>query len=172
MYCPSCGNQNFDNAKYCRACGTDLETVALAVNNKLASPSAWLEKYGESKSKVVTGAILAGLPLLVLFSFFLFVSDKIGFFVMWSFLLGWMAAWGVIKLAMNVGSMVKAKTMLKADLNYNQELQSVQQFNLSAPPKPAQQPTNYLASDQRYDTDQLKAPPSVTEHTTRILDKK
>lgn len=173
MYCPTCGNQNFDTAKFCRACGLDLEMVALAVSNKMVAPSAWLEKYSESKSKVVTGAILAGIPLLIFFSVFLFVGDKIGLLVVWSFLLGWMAVWGVTKLATNVGTMVKAKTMLNSDPNYNQELPPQQQQFISAnQQQQIQQPANYQAPQQpRYDTGELR-PPSVTEHTTRMLDKK
>ncbi|MBA2732993.1 MAG: zinc-ribbon domain-containing protein, partial [Acidobacteria bacterium] len=31
MYCPRCSAQNLDDAKFCRACGTNLETVALAL---------------------------------------------------------------------------------------------------------------------------------------------
>ena len=56
MYCPQCATQNTDNAKFCRACGTDLEAVALVLTNKFPLPGAWLEQYGEGKHKVIRGA--------------------------------------------------------------------------------------------------------------------
>lgn len=171
MFCPTCGNQNFDTAKFCRACGLDLETVQLAVSNKLTVPSNWLEQYSESKSKVVTGAILAGIPLLIFFSVFLFVGDKIGFLVVWAFLLGWMAVWGTVKLASNIGIMVKAKTMMGNHPAYQNELPPQQQQFLPPPQSQTQRPANYQAPQPRYDTGELR-PPSVTEHTTRMLDKK
>ena len=34
MFCPRCAAQNLDDAKFCRACGTNLETVALALADK------------------------------------------------------------------------------------------------------------------------------------------
>ncbi len=38
MYCPRCAKLHIEGAKFCRGCGTDLETVALALEGKLASP--------------------------------------------------------------------------------------------------------------------------------------
>ncbi|HEV2883706.1 MAG TPA: zinc-ribbon domain-containing protein, partial [Pyrinomonadaceae bacterium] len=64
MYCPRCAAQNLDDAKYCRACGTNLETVALALAGKrqLADAPAdrdasrtWIEERREGISKIVRG---------------------------------------------------------------------------------------------------------------------
>jgi hypothetical protein len=167
MYCPKCGNQNFDTAKFCRACGSDLETVSLAVNNKLAAPSNWLELYGDSKSKVATGAIMAGAALLIWVVPAFMIRDTMGWAFFWSIFFGWLAAWGILKLAVNVGSLVKARTMMKSQSSNNAELPSAErQYGLPQPPANSQTP-NY-----RYDTDQLQTPHSVTEHTTKFLDKK
>jgi hypothetical protein len=163
MYCPHCSNQNLDNAKFCRACGMDLEVVALALGNKIAPPSAWLEKYGESKSKMITGAVLAAPSLLILLVLAFFVSDKLGLLVVWSSLLGWMAVWGIIKIATNAGEMAKARTMLNALGSSNPEPAAA---SLNAAPE------NRLPPRSIYDTDQLQSPPSVTEHTTKFLNKK
>jgi len=157
MFCPNCSNQNLDNAKYCRACGTDLEKIGLAFNNKLIAPSVWLEKYGEGKSKVVTGAIMAGAAFLILIIPLIILRDPRMWAIAWTFFFGWLAAWGIIKLAGSVGEMVKAKTMLKAQNSQNSELPGGEQLGLP---------------DSRYATDQLPAPHSVTEHTTRTLERK
>lgn len=36
MFCPRCGAQNADEAKFCRACGTDISLVPQAVTGQLA----------------------------------------------------------------------------------------------------------------------------------------
>lgn len=36
MYCPRCGTQNTDEAKFCRSCGTDISLVPQAVAGVLA----------------------------------------------------------------------------------------------------------------------------------------
>ena len=35
MFCPKCATANSDQGKFCRACGTNLETVALALAGQL-----------------------------------------------------------------------------------------------------------------------------------------
>ncbi len=34
MFCPRCAAQNLDDAKFCRACGTNLESIALALSGR------------------------------------------------------------------------------------------------------------------------------------------
>jgi hypothetical protein len=166
MFCPNCASQNVDNAKFCRTCGLELENVALAMHNKLAPPSNWLELYGNSKSKVAVGAIMAGAALLILVFPAIVMKDLFPWVVIWSVFFGWLAVWGIIKFALNVGDLIRAKTMLKAQYHYNAELPSSEQYGL--PPTPAE----YQTPNLRYDTDQLRSPPSVTEHTTKFLDRK
>jgi len=36
MYCPKCGTQNIDTAKFCRACGSDVSAVLQAITGRLA----------------------------------------------------------------------------------------------------------------------------------------
>ncbi|PYT02053.1 MAG: hypothetical protein DMF65_07660 [Acidobacteria bacterium] len=36
MFCPRCAAQNADDAKFCRACGTDISLVPQAVTGQLA----------------------------------------------------------------------------------------------------------------------------------------
>jgi hypothetical protein len=51
MYCPRCAKQNVAGAKFCRDCGTDLETVALALDGKLV-PLNQLSPGSDDKSPV------------------------------------------------------------------------------------------------------------------------
>ncbi len=113
MYCPQCATQNTDSAKFCRACGTDLETVALALTNKFPPPVAWLEKYGEGQRKVIMGAILLGAALLLGGVPALFIGVLFPLVMLWTVFFGWMAGWGIVSLASGVGEMVKSKAMLR-----------------------------------------------------------
>src|SRR5262245_7631913 len=36
MYCPKCGTQNIDTAKFCRSCGIDVSSVLQAMTGRLA----------------------------------------------------------------------------------------------------------------------------------------
>ena len=80
MYCPRCATQNLDGAKFCRACGTNLETVALALAQQLdpTHPSGdkdaakkpkpsknKLEKRSEGVTKIVRASGLIGASALV-----------------------------------------------------------------------------------------------------------
>src|SRR5215213_5888763 len=65
MYCPECAAQNNNNVKFCRACGTDLENVALALANKSPLTIDWLEKRSESINKTVRGSILLSAALII-----------------------------------------------------------------------------------------------------------
>src|ERR1044072_2125885 len=166
MFCPNCASQNVDNAKFCRACGLELENVALAMRNKAAPYSNWLELYSESKSKTAVGAIMAGAALLILVIPAIVMKDFFPWVVIWSAFFCWLGVWGIIKFALSVGDLIRAKTMLKAQYHYNAELPSGEQHGLPAAPAEDQAPNS------RYATDQLRSPPSVTEHTTKFLDNK
>jgi uncharacterized membrane protein YvbJ len=78
MYCPRCATQNLEGAKFCRACGTNLETVALVLAQQLdpaqsdkdaaKKPKAGknkLEKRSEGLTKIVRASGLIGASALV-----------------------------------------------------------------------------------------------------------
>jgi hypothetical protein len=162
MYCPQCATQNIDNAKFCRACGTDLETVALVLTNKLPLPGAWLEKYGEGKHKVIRGAILLGAALLIGVIPALFIGVSFPLVMLWTVFFGWMAGWGIVSLASGVGEMVKSKTMLRQMKRFDSGLTTNEPPGLSS-----------AAHAPRMLDDVTGAKPpsplSVTEHTTELL---
>lgn len=162
MYCPQCAAQNTDDAKFCRACGTELEAVALALTNKFSPPGDWLEKYGEGKRKVITGAILLGAALLIAGVPALFIGVSFPLVMLWTVFFGWMAGWGIVSLASGVGEMVKSKTMLRQMKQFGSGLTTIETSEL--PP---------AAHEPRMLDDATRAKPysplSVTEHTTGLL---
>ena len=164
MYCPQCATQNTDNAKFCRTCGTDLEAVALVLTNKFPLPGAWLEKYGESKHKVIMGAILLGAALLIGGVPALFIEELFLWVILSTFFFGWMAVWGIFSLASGVGEMVKSKTMLRQMKQFDRGLTPTESSQLSSE-----------AYEPRMLDDATRAKPysplSVTERTTDLLGK-
>ena len=49
MFCPKCGQQNPDNGKFCRGCGTDLGNVSTALSAAPVSQSL-VDKKGKPVS--------------------------------------------------------------------------------------------------------------------------
>jgi hypothetical protein len=162
MYCPQCATQVTDNAKFCRACGTDLEAVALALSNKFPLPGAWLEKYGESKHKIIRGAMLLGAALLIGGVPALFMGVIFPLVMLWTVFFGWMAGWGIVSLASGVGEMVKTKTILGQMKQFDRGLPTSEPSEL---PSATHEPRTLdkVTGTKPY------SPLSVTEHTTELL---
>ena len=162
MYCPRCATQNTGDAKFCRTCGTDLEAVALVLTNKVPLPGAWLEKYGESKRKVIMGALLLGAALLIGGVPALFIGVIFPLVMLWTVFFGWMAGWGIVSLASGVGEMVKSKTMLRQTKQFGVGPTTAEPSELSS-----------AAHESRMLADVTRAKPyspsSVAEHTTGLL---
>lgn len=165
MYCPQCAAQNTDGAKFCRACGTDLEAVSLVLTSKFPLPGAWLEKYGESHHKVIRGAILLGAALLLAVIPPLFIGMSFPWVMLWTVFFGWMAGWGIVSLASGVGEMVKSKTILRQMKRFDSGLTTTEPSQLS----PA---THELRTLDDVTRAQPYPPLSVTEHTTELLGEK
>ena len=160
MYCPRCAAQNLDDAKFCRGCGTSLETVALALSgqfqvaaNSGEFPKDWLAVRHEGVQRLIRGIGLLGAALLIGVALGLF-SDTNDWIIIWLVFVGWMAAWGVISLVSGIGSMAEAKFLQK---------------------RIEQSQGHYLGGRSReFSTAELPPaqpgmPLSVTEHTTRAL---
>jgi hypothetical protein len=162
MYCPRCAAQNLDDAKFCRGCGTSLETVALALAgqyqpaaNMEGYPKDWLSVRHEGVQKMIRAIGLLGASFLIGVVLGLF-SDTSDWMIIWLIFVGWMAAWGVISLVSGIGSLTEARFIRKR-MEQSQE--------------------HYLPGRTRdFITAELPSsrpgmPVSVTEHTTRALSK-
>src|SRR4029450_13362682 len=120
MYCPRCATQNLEGAKFCRACGTNLETVALALAQQLdpslsdkdaaKKPKAAkkkLEKRREALMKMVRASGLIGASALVGAALALF-SNKPDWIIVWMIFAGWMACWGVMLLVSGIAALIES----------------------------------------------------------------
>jgi hypothetical protein len=186
MYCPRCAAQNPDETKFCRACGTNLETVALALSgrplpaepsekDKAATPQstgksklekrreALLETRREGFHKIVQGTGLLVASLLIGLALGLF-SNAADWIIIWVGLAGWMACWGVISLTSGIGAITESRFIPR------QLEQKV--GGTTAPiarPLTADEPEMLPEASA---TLKLSPPPSVTEDTTEPLSKR
>jgi zinc ribbon protein len=162
MYCPRCATPNIDNAKFCRACGTDLETVALSLAGRSAGDVSNAKSKKESDRPfkkrvagtrhVTQGALLLATSSLICLGFGLFVDQK-DWFLIWSIFFGWMACWGTFTLALGISDILESR-MTSREIA-----------------RDSQSPTTALlpADDPLLIPSPLSPPISVTEHTTQSL---
>lgn len=160
MFCPRCAAQNLDDAKFCRACGTNLEPIALALRGQHQPARAshgpeetWVEKRREGIKKLVRagGLLPSSLLIGVALGFF---SNEPDWIMIWLIFCGWMATWGIFSLVSGAQLLLESKYM-REDVSKN-----VAQTNelWHAPEREA-----LPAASTNFDTR------SVTEHTTRSL---
>jgi hypothetical protein len=161
MYCPRCAAQNLDDAKFCRGCGTSLETIALALSghlpetkvDDLPTMARWIELRRHGLQQTVRASGLLGASLLIGAALGLF-SNTSDWIIIWLVFVGWMACWGVISLVSGIGSLIEANFIRK---------QLDQLPPVSYPALDRDKSTNELLPDR------LPLPLSVTENTTRSL---
>jgi zinc-ribbon domain len=169
MYCPRCATQNLDGAKFCRACGTNLETVALALAQQLDAaqsdkdvakePRNKLEKRSEGLTTIVRASGLIGASALVGAALALF-SNKPDWIIIWMIFAGWMACWGVISLVSGIAALIESR------------FTPPQAKHIAGEPVSRTTPLG-SGDDQEIlpapDTPKLSLPSSITEHTTELL---
>ena len=99
MYCPQCGAQNTDDTKYCRACGTNVGVVSLALKNpdQLVANALgkkgkdWLTKRREGITTLIKGSGLVGASTLVGVLLGLFSNTNDWTLSGWDSRVGWRA---------------------------------------------------------------------------------
>jgi hypothetical protein len=165
MYCPRCAAQNLDDAKFCRGCGTNLETIALALSGRLPvrseddeySGKDWLTIRHDGVQKIIKAIGLLGAALLIGAALGLF-SDTNDWIIIWLIFVGWMAAWGVISLVSGIGSLTEAR-FVRSRMEQSPS-------PLSLPDRNTEFVTGQLTPSH------LAVPVSVTENTTKSLSQK
>lgn len=170
MFCPRCSAQNSDDTKFCRACGTNLATVSLALADPQQLPEAALEKLASISlakrragiSALIHGTGWIGASSVVGVALGLFSNTNDWIYV-WLGLASWMACWGIILYSQGINKLVEARS-LQRELGLASEGTSERVTHELAEVEPTAvpgvQPTN-----------KISPPTSVTEHTTDLLNR-
>ena len=163
MFCPKCAAQNADDAKYCRACGTDISLVPQAVTGQLAERLNREEDYSfhgrRRRRRGREPSIERAVKNFFMGLAFIFVA-----FAAWT----WAPAGHIWWFWM----LIPAASMLAEGVSISLRLQA--EKKRLAPPAyvPAQTavppPPRASALPPRT-TGEIIPPPSVTEGTTRHL---
>ena|SRR5215470_5953992 len=165
MYCPRCSQQQITDLRFCPGCGLQLDFVTeLVANNGVPLP------YGEVR-KPVPFLRRKGISLgakFVFLSLFLLpfsIAGAIAFDTPGPF--------AVPFIIFMVGLAQVLYTLLFRDPE-RPELAGVRQASLDQPKPlvsfPAAQGTPIVLEARRVHTAEMIRPPSVTEHTTKLLD--
>lgn len=169
MYCPSCGSNNLPDIKFCTRCGTNLGVVSEALAGKPPGKSGGddrvaklLKDYYRGRRDTITGAAVIPAGLLVMAIMMAAGMKPIGAF----FIVCWMFFWGAAALAGGLGKWIASKGELKS-LGYGSQSQfQGSPFQSEGPANQHQLPV------ADYSTGPVEYPGSVTDQTTRQLDKR
>lgn len=169
MFCPRCAAQNLEGAKFCRGCGTNLETVALALvdeyhpataDKSKTSSDNWLETRKGGVSKIVkgTGWLISSSLIGVVLGIF---SNEPDWIIIWMCLVGWMAVLGIFSMVTGAAALMESRFMRR---------------QLGEPTGVADIPGQTLSAGDRAKMNGPSTAPmlpmpvsSVTEHTTTRL---
>lgn len=190
VYCPKCGNASADGSRFCRKCGTNLEAVSRALTGQLVGASTGdtavaseMEiEYAREFSKALynlLGAVAVFLAMVFIF--------KGAFWVY--FLLFWVAnevrdlaqAYLLKRQIQNPYAFkaaleaYKEQKGSKRKRRRKRQEEEAAQAALPAPPESVvlepSRTTGELKEPDEYLFDPANPPPSVTESTTKLLDK-
>lgn len=168
MFCPKCGTKNPDNGKFCRKCGTDLETVSDAITGKLSISNKYNEKNGKKEKVSWEGAIsklFSGLAFLII-AIILGYTGAAGGRAWWF--------WMLIPAFAMIGSGIAQVIQIKHNESRNITISSnndVNEFSSNQPGSLPPKQTEFVSNipDSTYKTGDL-VPPSIVENTTRHLE--
>ncbi len=154
MFCPKCGSQNAEEAKYCRGCGADVSNVLAVVEGRRTAASLNAEKQITYLSSGLRGMIIgAGLVTVAIVAYG--ISPRLAILTVFSLIAA------TIFLGIGVSRLVQARGLKKLGNANSSEPQAA---------LPAGEQDYIKPSRSIYQTDDLTATPaSVTDHTTRHL---
>ena len=158
MFCPKCGQQNPEEGKFCRSCGTDLGNVSQALSKP---PVANLVDH---KGRPVNweraiGKIFLGMAFLAVSIALAFSQTGNG----WWF---WLLIPAFMILGAGFTQMVRLRRAESGNAGFSSGPSAIVGSRGTAlPPKQ----TEWVPTESRYKTGDL-VPPSVTEGTTRHLE--
>lgn len=167
MFCPKCGVQNIEDAKFCRGCGADIGLVPQALTGHLPEKRSPRDEVAENIGKAarrhsqrnpprLDKAISTGFTGLA----FLVVSIVLAFMPMGRFWWYWMLIPAFSMIGGGIAEYVRYKQSIGDDVEPPRTRESVPAI---------QPPTTRMSALPPRNTSELVQPPSVTEGTTRHL---
>jgi hypothetical protein len=164
MYCPKCGTQNIDNASFCRACGSNLSLVPQALTGHLPEAVSVGEMVRRSRRERkrdkppsldrAVREVFSGIAFICVAFAVLFYAPAGSIWWFWMFIPAFMG------VGSGIGEYIRYK-----------QSQKTPQLASSVYTPPAVPPAPYGGELPPRNTADLYAPPSVTENTTRLLDR-
>ena len=168
MFCPKCGQQSSDEVRFCPRCGFHLAGIAAFMASDGQAPAEvdvprapvmTARRRGMrrgAKLMFICGVVLPAAALLA------FEEDAPGplLLVCTTFLAG--LAWFVFSWLFNDNVLPVGKDARRKDLGAAQGVPALGEPQFTPAP---------LFNRQRGNTAEIYQPPSVTEHTTKMLDK-
>jgi hypothetical protein len=167
MYCPKCGVQNIQDAKFCRGCGADIAIVSQALSGYLPEPRAVgydaegqpydesgrrLRKHkGEPRVDKAIKNIFTGIGFLI-----------IALAVMFGGKAWWY--WMLLPAFTSLGGGIAEYVRFKHSQEEKIKLPGIDSRPVMSPP------SRVSALPNRNTSELVPPPPSVTEGTTRHLD--
>jgi hypothetical protein len=151
MFCPNCGAQTLEGAKYCRACGTDVSQVPLALTGELTLPvpAPPIKDSSQLYKAIANTASGVGFLIVALCVLRFAPAGRLWWF--------WMLIPAIRLLGRALGEFTSYLNAAKVDQRSTHTLQARQ---ILEPPQ--------LSEARGLDS---LPPVSVTESTTRILER-
>jgi hypothetical protein len=162
MFCPKCAAQNLDEAKFCRACGSDISLVPQALTGQLARADDDLSEFDErGRSRVERGTrkLVGGVCYLVVFLCMMFFFRQF-----W-----WMTFWFIFPAIANISAGVGllSQHAWRQSGHLPGGIKGTSRLGANKTTALPRMSVNEIAPA---DTSEIVAPPpSVTEATTRHL---
>ncbi|NNE65925.1 MAG: zinc-ribbon domain-containing protein [Pyrinomonadaceae bacterium] len=167
MFCPKCGTKNPEDGKYCRKCGTDLSGVssALAGKHDYVSEKSHRKKkkhtWESAMGKLFTGLAFLGIAII------LGVTGVAGGQFWWFWML--IPAFSILGTGVaEVIQLNQSKSEAAISSGDERSIEGSAQEQGSLPAAGAEFAVGQ--KPEMYETGDL-VPPSVTEGTTRLLEK-
>ena len=171
MHCPRCGHQqNSDEIRFCTKCGLEMsdvkELLAPALRETKTKRKSEINKATRQGLMMIFSGFVLILILAILRDFFTVTKSLFAVSVL-IFIIG-----GAIRMSMpslfGGNDLTKSDDLPESDLETN-KLPGEQFFGKSLSEAEYRPPVNFSA--KKYDTNELVTPSSVTEVTTRNLEK-
>jgi hypothetical protein len=154
MFCPKCASQNSDETKYCRGCGVDLSGVLPALGGRRSDLTMLAEKHIDLFSRGLRG-LLVGAGFLIVALVALGISSRLAVLAIFAL------AFSFVFLGSGISRIVQASA-----------LKRLRKPGKDKPALSASVPDYIKPTRSIYETEDLAAiPASVTDHTTRHLDR-